>query len=53
MEGAGCMPATYWDAWGVLAMAFVPIAIAVAALVYTGMLLVNVAKRPNSSDIPT
>jgi hypothetical protein len=31
------MPATYWNAWGVLAMAFVPIAIAVAALVYTGM----------------
>lgn len=30
------MPATYWNAWGVLAMAFVPIAIAVAALVYTG-----------------
>lgn len=40
MEGAGCMPATYWNAWGVLAMAFVPIAIAVAALVYTGTLLV-------------
>lgn len=33
------MPATYWNAWGVLAMAFVPIAIAVAALIYTGMYL--------------
>lgn len=31
------MPATYWNAWGVFAMAFVPIAIAVAALIYTGM----------------
>lgn len=36
MEGAGCTPATYWNAWGVLAMAFVPIAIAVGAMVYTG-----------------
>jgi hypothetical protein len=36
MEGAGCTPATYWNAWGVLAMAFFPIAIAVGAMIYTG-----------------
>ncbi|KAJ9110981.1 hypothetical protein QFC20_002748 [Naganishia adeliensis] len=45
MEGAGCTPATYWNAWGVLAMAFFPIAIAVAAMIYTVMALVNIYLR--------
>lgn len=35
MEGVGCVPATYWDTWGLIAMALVPIVIAITAGIYT------------------
>jgi pheromone a factor receptor len=35
-EGFGAFASTYWDAWGVVWMAMVPIVIALAALIYTG-----------------
>lgn len=36
-EGFGALPSTYWDTWGVVWMAIIPIGIAVGALIYTGM----------------
>ncbi|RXK41913.1 pheromone a factor receptor [Tremella mesenterica] len=45
VEGFGPMAATYWDTWGVILMAIIPIVIAGAAAVYTIMALVNVYLR--------
>lgn len=36
VEGYGVTPSTYWNAWGTIWMAIVPICIAIGALVYTG-----------------
>ena len=35
VQGFGPMPATYWNTWGVVWMALVPISIALGCLVYT------------------
>jgi hypothetical protein len=38
LEGVGCVPATYWDTYGLIAMALVPVGIALAAGTYTSTL---------------
>ncbi|ODN98420.1 pheromone a factor receptor [Cryptococcus wingfieldii CBS 7118] len=45
VERFGPQPATYWNAWGVIWMAIVPILIAVACATYTIMALVNIHLR--------
>jgi pheromone a factor receptor len=36
VEGYGPMQSTYWNAWGTFWMAFMPIIIAIGALIFTG-----------------
>ncbi|WVQ78574.1 hypothetical protein IAT38_000660 [Cryptococcus sp. DSM 104549] len=45
VESFGPLPATYWDTWGVIWMAIVPILIAAACATYTIMALVNIHLR--------
>ncbi|OXC86425.1 pheromone a factor receptor [Cryptococcus neoformans] len=45
VERLGPQAATYWNAWGVIWMAIVPILIAVTVVVYTIMALVNIYLR--------
>ncbi|WWD15621.1 hypothetical protein CI109_100043 [Kwoniella shandongensis] len=45
VEAFGPMPSTYWDTWGVIWMAIVPIVIAIGCLIYTIMALVNIYLR--------
>ncbi|KAK8870086.1 hypothetical protein IAR55_000656 [Kwoniella newhampshirensis] len=45
VESVGPMPATYWNTWGVVWMAVVPILIAATCAVYTIMAIVNIYLR--------
>nr|ODN95032.1 pheromone a factor receptor [Cryptococcus depauperatus CBS 7855] len=45
VEAFGPLPATYWNTWGVIWMAIVPILIAAACATYTVMALVNIHLR--------